>query len=76
MASPVMECTEEKEWFVIRYVCLDGVKTGESYGRMIVQNDDICVSEESLQMHEKITKESGWVLAMTHVLLCSNWDMC
>jgi hypothetical protein len=43
---------------------------------MIVQNDDICVSEESLQNGEKITKESGWVVAMTHVLVCSSWDMC
>jgi hypothetical protein len=44
---------------MIRYLCLDGVKTGESYGRMIVLNDDICVSEESLQIGEKITKGSG-----------------
>jgi hypothetical protein len=73
MASPVMECTEEEKWSVIRYLCLDD---GESYRRMIIQNDDVCESEESLQIDEKITKESGWVLAMTHVLLCSSWDMC
>lgn len=76
MASTTMEYIEEEKWFVIRYLCLDGVKTGGSYGRMIVQNDDICVSEESLQNGEKITKESGWVVAMTHVLVCSSWDMC